>query len=150
MIPAFEPDTGQLPRGEHEATWSEIRERFGWNQRRQHLLAGLAEALAVLAEAGCTMVWINGSFVTTKDEPGDFDCVWSPHGVDCVVLERLAPELFDLADHRAAQKRRFGGELLPNYVERVSGKPFAEFFQTDRTDRAKGIIVIDPTTEQWS
>lgn len=149
MIPAFEPGTGQLPPGEHEATWAEITDRFGWNERRRQLLDGLAEALAILREAGCTRVWINGSFVTTKDEPGDFDCVWSPVGVDRVVLQRLAPELFDLTDHRAAQKRRFGGELLPNYVERLSGRPFAEFFQTDRADRAKGIVIIDPSEEAW-
>lgn len=56
MIPAFEPGTGRLPQGEHEATWDEICDRFGWNPRRQQLLAGLAEGLFILAEAGCTRV----------------------------------------------------------------------------------------------
>jgi hypothetical protein len=149
MIPAFDPVSGQLPPGEHEATWTEIRDRFGWNPRRRALLDGLAEGLAVLAHAGCGRVWINGSFVTTKEEPGDFDCVWAPSGVDRQILQRLGPELLDLSDHRAAQKHRFGGEFLPNYVERSSGASFAQFFQTDRFDNAKGIVVIDPTREEW-
>jgi hypothetical protein len=35
--------------------------------------AGLADAIEILAEAGCRQIWLNGSFVTAKDEPGDFE-----------------------------------------------------------------------------
>lgn len=112
-IPPFDPSTGLLPPGEHEADWDEIKSRLSWTLRRRQLLDGLAGGLALLADAGCTRVWINGSFVTTKDEPGDFDCVWSPTGVDRAILQSRAPELLDLSHHRAAQKARFGGELLP-------------------------------------
>ena len=150
MIPAFEAGSGRLPQGEHEATWDEICDRFGWNPRRQRLLSGLAEGLAILGEAGCTRVWLNGSFVTAKDEPGDFDSVWQPAGTDRDVLERLGPELLDLTNHRAAQKLRFGGEFFPNVVEGSSGKSFEQFFQTDRDGNPKGIVVIDPTQEEWS
>jgi hypothetical protein len=74
-LPPFETTTGRLPPGEHTVTWEEVVDRFGWNRRRRQLLDGLAEALALLADAGCTRVWINGSFVTAKEEPGDFDVV---------------------------------------------------------------------------
>jgi len=94
-------------------------------------------------------VWLNGSFVTAKEEPGDFDCVWSTAGVDRVRLESLGPELVDLSDHRATQKRRFGGEFLPNVTEASTGRQFAEFFQTDRDGTAKGIVILDPTKETW-
>lgn len=149
-IPPFDPTTGLLPPGEHDAGWDEIESRFGWTLRRRQLLDGLAEGLALLADAGCTRLWINGSFVTAKDEPGDFDCVWSTLGVDRTVLEDSAPELLDLSDHRAAQKARFGGEFLPNITETASGRQFAEFFQSDRDGTAKGIVVIDPTKETWT
>lgn len=102
-----------------------------------------------MAAAGCLKVWLNGSFVTTKDEPGDFDAVWDPTGVDRRLLEQLAPEVLDLTNHRAAQKLRFGGELLPNIVEGASGKTFERFFQTDRDGNAKGIVVIHLTKEVW-
>lgn len=149
MIPAFDPGTGNLPAGEHHATWTEIADTFGWNPTRRRQLDGLAQGLAALAQARCTRVWLNGSFVTGKDEPGDFDCVWSPTGVDRRVLQRLAPELLDLSNHRAAQKLRFGGEFLPNVIERSSAKAFEQFFQTDRNGNPKGIVVIDPTRETW-
>ncbi len=139
-LPPFEQTTGRLPPGEHDATWDEVVDRFGWNQHRRRLLDGLAEALALLADVGCTRVWVNGSFVTTKEEPGDFDAVWDPTGVD---LEQLDEIFFDFADGRRAQKERFGGELLPNVVEKVSGLVFADFFQNERDTGRKGIVVID-------
>jgi len=93
-------------------------DRFGWNRRRRELLDGLAEALELLAAVGCIRVWINGSFVTAKEEPGDFDAVWDPTGVDFDQLDEI---FFDFIDGRKAQKQRFGGELLPNVVESGSG-----------------------------
>ena len=139
MLPPFDPDSGRMPEGEHVATWDEIVDRFGWNEKRRRLLDGLAEAIEVLAVAGCRRLWLNGSFVTNKDEPGDFDACWDTDGVDLDVLD---PVLLDLSDGRAAQKARFGGELFPNVVESGSGLVFAEFFQIERDTTRKGIILI--------
>lgn len=101
LIPPFDPETGLLPPGEHDATWDEIQARFGWTTRRRQLLNGLADGLAILGTTGCVRVWINGSFVTAKDEPG---CVWSPTGVDRALLEEIGPELLDLSLQRSSQK----------------------------------------------
>lgn len=139
-LPPFDSATGRLPPGEHEATWDEVVDRFGWNRRRRQLLDGLAEALALLAAAGCSRVWINGSFVTAREEPGDFDVVWELAGVD---LQELDPIFFEFSDGRRAQKQRFGGELLPNVGEAASGLVLAEFFQNDRDTGRKGIVVLD-------
>ena len=118
-----------------------FEDRFGWNATRRRQLDGLVEALALLAEAGCRRVWLNGSFVTAKDEPGDFDAVWDPDGVD---TDRLDQIFFDLAAGRQEQKRRFFGELFPDWTESGSGLRFAEFFRRDRVHGFKGIVVIDP------
>ena len=83
---------------------------------------------------------MNGSFVTAKDEPGDFDACWDTDDVD---LDALDPVLLDLSNHRQAQKARFGGELFPNVVEIQSGLSFSEFFQNERDTSRKGIVVID-------
>jgi hypothetical protein len=139
VLPRFDPDTGLLPVGEHLATWDEVMERFGWNERRRALLDGLEEALELLAAVGCRRVWLNGSFVTAKDEPGDFDACWDTDGVD---LEQIDPVFLDLAVGRAAQKSRFGGEFFPNVVEAGSGLVFAEFFQNERDGSRKGIVVV--------
>jgi hypothetical protein len=115
-------------------------DRFGWNERRRGLLDGLAEALELLTTAGCRRAWINGSFVTAKDEPGDVDICWDTTGVD---LERIDPIFLDLSRGRGAQKERFGCEFLPNVTEAHSGLVFAEFFQNERGGSRKGIVVME-------
>jgi hypothetical protein len=139
VLPPLDPDTGRLPEGAHTASWDELVDRFGWTPRRRQLLDGLAEALELLAEAGCTRIWLNGSFVTAKDEPADFDACWDPDGVD---VDALDPVFLDFAAGRANQKARFGGELLPNVVESGSGLAFADFFQNERDGGRKGIVVM--------
>ena len=139
MLPPFDPDSGRLPPGQHAASWDEVVERFGWTERRRRLLDGLAEAIELLAAAGCRQIWLNGSFVTAKDEPGDFDACWSTDDVD---LDSLDPVLLDLSNQRSGQKARFGGELFPNVIETQSGLSFAEFFQNERDTSRKGIVVI--------
>lgn len=139
MLPPFDPDTGRLPGGEHECDWDDVVARLGWTARRRQLLDGLAEAIEFLAEAGCRRLWLDGSFVTAKDEPADFDACWDTEGVDA---DALHPVLLDLSKGRAAQKARFGGELLPNVVEVASGLVFKDFFQNERDGGRKGIAVI--------
>ena len=138
-LPGFDPETGRLPEGEHVASWDEVVERFGWNARRRQLLDGLADAIGLLEVAGCRRVWLNGSFVTAKEEPGDFDACWDPDDVD---LDRLDPIFFEFADGRATQKQRFGGEFFPNVIETESGLVLAEFFQNERDTGRKGIVVL--------
>ena len=127
-LPGLDPQSGLLPEGEHRASWDEIVGMFSWNQRRRQLLDGLIDGLTILAESGCRQVWLNGSFVTSKDEPGDFDCVWDTDGVDLRILKVLCPEILELDGHRLSQKLRFGGEFLPNIVESSSGRKFSDFF----------------------
>ncbi len=72
MIPDFDKN-GNLPYGIHPATWQEVGDRYGWNTHRRNLLMGLYQALRELGVAGCRAAFVNGSFVTVKDDPGDFD-----------------------------------------------------------------------------
>ena len=119
--------------------------RTVWLERRRALLDGLTEALELLAAVGCRRVWLNGSFVTTKDEPGDFDACWDTEGVD---LDEIDPVFLDLSNGRREQKGRFGGEFFPNVVEAGSGLVFTEFFQNERDGSRKGIVVVDLRGEQ--
>ncbi len=139
MLPGFDHKSGRLPEGVHPATWQELAERFGWNPRRRQLLDGLADAIEVLASAGCRTVCLNGSFVTAKEEPADFDACWDPDGVDLDLLDAV---VLDLSSGRSAQKARFGGELFPNVTEAPSGLIFSEFFQNERDTGRKGIVML--------
>lgn len=141
MIPAFTP-TGLLPPGIHPATWNEIVERYGTNRYRLHLLHGLLAALRSLRVAGCRTVYLDGSFVTTETVPNDFDACWAAVGIDPGLLD---PVLLDFSDWRAAQRRRFGGELFPaEALADVGGTSYLDYFQQfRRTGAAKGIVALD-------
>lgn len=135
-------ERGNLPPGIHQATWEEIVERYATNQQRQHLLDGLHDALQSLRAAGCRWAYLDGSFVTDKELPGDFDACWEVGGVDASLLDA---ELLDFSNRRAAQKARYGGELFPaQAAAEPAGTVFLDYFQRDRdTGEPKGIIAID-------
>ena len=141
MIPSFD-ERGNLPPGIHPATWDEIVERYAITEHRAALLDGFGEAVASLTAAGCARVYLDGSFVTDKEAPGDFDACWEAGGVDPDLLD---PVLLDFSDRRAAQKARYGGELFPAQVAaEPGGTVFLEYFQRDRqTGEPKGIVALD-------
>jgi hypothetical protein len=141
MIPDFD-ENGNLPPGVHEATWGEIVERFGETDHRRQLLRGLRAALDSLKAAGCKKAYIDGSLITNKAVPDDFDGCWDADGV---LPERIDPVLLDFSAGRAAQKAKFLGELFIAETRRLgAGRTFLEFFQQDKeTGDPKGIIGID-------
>ena len=139
MIPPYD-DNGNLPSGIHFASWSEIVCRFGFNKHRRRLLRGLDRALRSLINAGCEVVYIDGSFVTAKEDPLDFDCCWE---VDSVSLDLLAEALTDFTTNQAAQKQKFGGELFPLLPTLTGEQTILEWFQMDKhTGKAKGIVCL--------
>lgn len=141
-IPDLDRTTGNLPPGVHDATWDELVAVFGASSRREELLDGLLVALSALRAAGCARAYIDGSFVTAKDSPGDFDGCWEASGVDAGLLD---PVLLDFTHPRTAQKAKFGGELfIANSAADPAGRAFLDFFQTDKTTgQRKGVVAID-------
>jgi hypothetical protein len=140
MIPEFDK-RGNLPPGIHHATWNEIVTRYATNVRCRELLDGLLDALRSLKSAGCATAYLDGSLVTSKNHPGDFDACWESDGV---ILNRLDPELLTFSDGRAAQKARYGGELYPaEWPADADGTTYLDFFQRDRLKQQKGIIALD-------
>src|SRR5438094_981503 len=109
MIPPFK-SAGSLPSGIHPASWQQLTERLGATSHRRQLLAGLKAALTSLRVGGCRTAYVDGSFVTAKDVPGDFDACWDTTGVDPALLD---PVLLVFDRGRAAQKAKYGGELFP-------------------------------------
>ena len=94
-----------------------------------------------LRAAGCKRVYINGSFVTTKEHPADFDACWEIDGVD---FDRIDETLLSFDAGLRAQKQKYRGELFPaDAAADPLGTLFRAFFQHDRDGNPKGIIVID-------
>jgi hypothetical protein len=141
MIPPFEPSTGLLPSGIHEATWEELVARFGWTPRRLTLLAGRKAALNALRLAGCRRAYVDGSVVTAKEDPGDFDGCWESDGVDPALLD---PVLVTFDPYRHVQKAKYGGELFfADAPADPAGTAFIDFLQRDRSGHRKGIVALD-------
>lgn len=116
-------------------------ERYGYTPWRLRLLAGMLEALGQLKSAGCTRAWVDGSFVTAKEVPGDYDACWDAEGVD---FDRIDDRLLTFDPGRATQKAAFLGEwFLADARADPQGTLFRDFFQTDRDGRRKGIVVIE-------
>jgi hypothetical protein len=140
VLPPFD-EHGNLPAGIHPAPWPLVVEQFGWNAKRRQLLRGLLRALKLLYRANCRTVYLNGSFVTNKEYPNDFDACWSPVDVDWFALE---PPILDFSNQRRAQKQIFGGELFPaDAAATADGTSFTDFFQTARGGGKKGIVALD-------
>lgn len=131
-----------LPPGIYPATFKEVSAAFATNAVRRELFDGLLLGAAALAYAGCRLIYLDGSYVTAKPMPGDYDACWEPAGVE---REKLDAVFFDHSNKRAAQKAKFGGEYLP-VVRDSEGHSFIDLFQREKfTGGTKGILSIPLT-----
>lgn len=129
-----------LPPGIHDATMEEIGRRFATNDVRRNLFEGFSRGVEALRRGGCKVVFLDGSFVTGKERPGDFDACWDPSGVD---FRKLDPVLLDFSHKRRRQKLKYGGEFFPSSTKADGIRVFVKFFQADRhTGKPKGIIRV--------
>ncbi len=136
-----------LPAGVHLASLTEVREKFATNPHRKKLFNGLVDAAEALSKAGCGYLYLDGSYITGKPRPGDYDGCWDPRGVDPSLLD---PVLLEFDNARRNQKIKFLGELFPFSAEAAPGKTFMEFFQIDRfSGSPKGIVAIDLNKESF-
>jgi hypothetical protein len=95
----------------------------------------------VLRAAGCQQAYLDGSFVTVKEAPGDYDLCWDMDGVD---LGKLDAVILNVTPPRAEQHARYRGDILPNVLENSSGAPFVDFFRRNKvTGGRKGVVVIN-------
>ena len=75
-IPALQAN-GELPPGEHQTSLKEVESVFGSsNDRRKLLMLRLREAARNFELSGVRTIWVNGSFVTDKEQPNDIDGCW--------------------------------------------------------------------------
>lgn len=143
MIPDF-IDIGSpwyvLPEGIYDSTFEEIKTRLGFNEHRRVLIEGLEMACETLKMAGCKVIYLDGSFISNKPNPGDFDACWESINVNPNLLD---PVLLDFSEGRKNQKEKFHGELFPARIKADKSFTFLEYFQIDKeTGKKKGILKI--------
>jgi hypothetical protein len=145
MIPALVTLAGSpwmvLPPGIHKAGLGDVETAFATTPWRRDLFSGLVKAAERLQWAGCPTIYLDGSHVTGKPRPDDFDACWDPTGVDD---KKLDPVFLDFKNRRSAQKAAFKGEFFPSSMMcKDVGQAFVDFFQLDRfSGKRKGIFSI--------
>ena len=100
---------------------------------------GLLAASRNLAGAGCSDLILNGSFVSAKQLPSDYDAAWETRGVDPDLLD---PVLLDFSNRRAAMKAKYLGELFPASFLAAPNVLYRDFFASDRDGVEKGIVLV--------
>lgn len=146
MIPDFTAQ-GMSPPGIHTANLEEVRNKLGWGRKRRDLLDRLDAALRLMKHCGIVYVYLDGSFVTEKDRPGDIDgCYDVPSGV--ASLNLMFPIWSWTPSNRQMSKMMFGAELAPSRSHATaSGEPYIEFFQKDDRGCPRGIVLLELTSE---
>ena len=133
---------GTLDPGIHKMTWEEFYAFFSFSERRIELLKGLEKVVAILREIGATHIYIDGSFVTNKLDPKDWDACY-----DCPLsqLDKLA-RIYPFHS-KEEQKRLYKGELYfaghsPFFINRDVS--YLDFFQKRKENPAlkKGIVEL--------
>ena len=142
-IPDFDDD-GYLPKGLHECSLDEIRERFGRFQRSDRRLALFAKLRDYLKEVCSTptvsYVIVDGSFVTAKEEPNDVDLVIVLRADHDFTLS-LRPFEYNALSRRMVRKR-YAFDLLVAREDSPELTEYVEFFQQIRgvKHRQKGLL----------
>lgn len=134
-IPALN-DNGELVEGEHEATLNEVEAVYGLSSaRRELLMRDLRKAADNLQQAGVKKIWIDGSFVTGKEEPNDIDGCWEYN--DAIDLTVIDP-VFLGRDARDKTKAKYGLDfLLRRMSKREATSRSRSFFRSTGTAKQK-------------
>ena len=140
VIPPFRSD-GYLPEGVHICTEAEACFRFGAGSRRRKKLIGrLRDWIELGRQIGAGRLLVDGSFVTSKANPGDIDAVLLLPKDFALQIERGLDAALDLADMflRRQPEELFAAEDESDYKEWVGF-----FSQTRELDeRRKGLVEI--------
>lgn len=146
MLPPFRAD-GWLPEGHHRASWEEIDAVFGGEagSQRAQVFSRLRQWREAARAAGLGgLLILDGSFISQKADPGDFDAIF-------VYDEPAAARLAQSADARdlisySRCKERFAADIFT--YSATSVRDFPAFCRTDgfdrdqRTQEPKGVVEV--------
>jgi len=129
---------GILSPGMHFASLREVQENFVYNEHRAWLFQGFLLACLELRRFGCGRLYLGGSFVTSKEFPGDYDACWDPAGVSAEVDPLLWDDTL-----RFEQNRKYRGDVLVSAAGDGAEHRHFQFLCHDKaTGAPKGILGV--------
>lgn len=144
-LPPFRDD-GWLPEGRHPTTWDEIEVVFGGEpeSQRARVFSNLLSWRNEVRNAGLFgMLILDGSFVSTKVNPGDFDAIFV---CDEACEERVIQEgeAKELTDYVRCKERGLGDIItfLESTVRRFPHFCRLDGFDMDKRGVLKGVVEV--------
>ena len=139
MIPPFHDGTN-LPEGIHRATLEDVEAFFGTSVKRTQLCASLRKMLNTARDCQFRKAILFGSFVSSKDSPGDIDLFWTlAPGTDTDHLHHRCRQLLDSAN----SKGLFMCDVFWCFDDDDSINRMSNMWQIDRQGRTRGLVMID-------
>src|SRR5687768_3134130 len=77
-----------------ELTLAEFEQHFVYNALRKEIFKNAIRFLKIFGSCGCSAVYIGGSFVSTKKNPGDIDLCFDFSTIDDNKLKKDFPEFY--------------------------------------------------------
>ena len=136
-------NNGDLPRGIHKASLSDVIEHFGKGNFQRAILAQRLDRIYDLAvETGQTARFIIfGSFVTDKPNPQDLDIFLLME--DTFDIRQVAGEARIIFNHMAAQNYEGASIFWLRRVAALDGEDAAiEHWQIKRDGKKRGIVEV--------
>jgi len=137
MIPDFNKH-GNLPAGIYRASIDDIEKRFGLNSKKRILLFKTFRNFLELImpfKTNIKQFILDGSFVTTKENPGDIDCI--------ILIKdntRFTPEI---VDKLVNAKKLYNIHLFIREERNIKEyKKLLDLFSKDRDLKSKGVIEV--------
>jgi hypothetical protein len=121
--------------------WDDFHAFFSFSPRRKKLLERLKTVIDILQNVGCSAIYIDGSFVTNKVEPNDWDACYM-----CSLDNRKKLEQKFPLYNRKLQKLLYSGDLFYAYdFADEKDTAYLGYFQKikGRNPKKKGIIKIN-------
>lgn len=130
---------GNLPPGIHKATIKEAKQRLATNQRRKEIFDDFLKMIKSIPTKERKVIKsliLDGSYVTDKEDPGDWDCILIVKKDSIDFLESPTAEKLKRA------KEFYNGDMILAMEDSAPARIWTDFFSMDKEGRPKGLIEI--------
>ena len=120
-------------------SYEEFKNHFGTNLRRINQINNALKFIRLFHSCGCQTVFVDGSFVSKKENPEDIDLCFDLTDIDVEKIRKVFPQFFQPNEigkiHREFQCHIF--HFYENFTF------YFDLLQEDRNGYRKGLVRLD-------